>query len=304
MFRRVVILLVALGLVGTSCGDAPAPAPPPTEAPPVSTNTPADPAGDERRPGWITGQATDARGNPLTNVHVIIRSGSVSMGTDSYREVEVDPTGHYAQQVPGTSYAISAYVNTTYKGRRYQLWLDPLDGVDSPNQDVRGGLVKDFVWRLAGPTPKAQDQPENPASYYGGEIDLGDDVEFQFTYVGGVRDSPPYPPGATVRLELTPDGPLLDGSPGTVLTYDQDPATLATAVLRDVPLGDYIARARLVEAGGATAPLRVAARNADGQFGAPQPGDSAAVIFMPDRMGAFGTALVTLHILRRAESAH
>jgi hypothetical protein len=269
----------------------------------VSTNTPADPAGGDRRPGWITGQATDARGNPLPNVHVIIRSGSVSMGTESYYEAEVDQTGHYAQQVPGTSYAISAYVNTTYKGRRYQLWLDPVDGVDSPNQDVRGGLVKDFVWRLSGPTPRAKDQPENPASYYGGEIDLGDDAEFRFTYGGGASESPPYPAGATVRLELTPDGPLLDGSPGTVLTYDQDPATLATAVLRDVPLGDYIARASLVAAGGGTTPLRVAARNADGQFGAPTPGDSATVIFMPDRMGAFGAALVTLHILHQDESA-
>jgi hypothetical protein len=44
--------------------------------------------------------------------------------------------------------------------------------------------------------------------------------------------------------------------------------------------------------------LRVAAHVADGKIGAPEPGESAAVIFMPDRMGAFGTSLVTLYILR------
>lgn len=295
--RRLFALLLAISFAGAGCGDAPAPAPPPT-APPLSTSTP-DPAPGERRSGWITGKATDTQGRPLTGVHVIIRSGSVSMGTESYYEAEVDQHGIYAQRVPGTSYAITAYTNTTYKGRRYQLWLHPADGVDSPNQDVRGGLVKDFVWQLSGPTPKAKDLPENPGSYYGGELDLGDDAEFSFTYGRGVVDPSVYPAGAKIRLQLTPDGPLLDGSAGTPLTYDLAPEKLAPAVLRDVPLGDYIARASLVAVDGSTTPLQVAAHIADGTFGAPDPGDSAAVIFMPDRMGGFGTSLVTLYLLRQ-----
>ena len=295
--RRLFALLLAISFAGAGCGDAPAPPPPPT-VPPLSTSTP-DPASGERRSGWITGTALDSQGRPLMGVHVIIRSGSVSMGTESYYEAEVDQNGVYAQRVPGTSYAITAYINTTYKGRRYQLWLHPVDGVDSPNQDVRGGLVKDFVWQVSGPTPKAKDQPENPASYYGGELDLGDNAEFSFTYGGGVTEPPSYPAGAKIRVDLTPDGPLLDGSPGTMLSYELAPEELASKVLRDVPLGDYIARAALVTTEGNTTALRVAARNADGKIGAPEPGESAAVIFMPDRMGAFGTSLVTLYILRQ-----
>jgi hypothetical protein len=83
------------------------------------------------------------------------------------------------------------------------------------------------------------------------------------------------------------------------LTYNLDPATLTTAVLRDVPVGDYTARATLVEASGGTTPLRVASKNADGQFGGPEPGDSASVRFMPDRMGVYGISLVALYILRQ-----
>jgi hypothetical protein len=301
--RRVIALLTALALMVVGCGDAPAPATvlPPTEVPP--TDAPGDSAptaaasSGERRPGWITGTATDSQGRPLAGAHVTIRSGSVAMGSGSYYEAVADAAGHYAQQVPGTSYAITAYAPLTYNGRNYQLWLAPVDGIESPNQDVRGGLVKDFVLKLAGAKPAAQTAPDNRASYYGGEIDLGDDGEFRTSFNPGAPPPPPYPAGATVRLELTPDGPLLDGSPGTVLTYDLDPATLATAVLRDVPLGDYTARATLVAAGGTT-PLQVAAKNADGQFGAPQPGDTARLIFTPDRMGAYGVSLVSLYILR------
>lgn len=297
--KRVLVLCVVVGLLTVGCGDAPAPTVPPTDVPAESTSTPGDPGSGERRPGWITGKATDAQGHPLSNVRVVIRSGSVSMGSESYYEAEGDQAGRYAQQVYGTSYAITAYTSISYKGRTYKLWLDPLDGIDSPNQDVRGGLVKDFVLRLSGARPSAKTQPDSPDSYYGGVLDLGDDAEYRLFYSSGSPAPPPYPAGAKVRLELTPDGPLLDGTTGTVLSYDLEPETLATAVLRDVPLGDYIARATLVEAEGGTTALRVAARIADGRFGAPELGASAVVAFMPDRMGSFGASLVTLHILRQ-----
>jgi hypothetical protein len=298
--RRALALLITVGVFVAGCGDAPpAPPIPPTPAPLEPTATPADdPPGGERRPGWITGQATDSRGTPLADVHVIIRSGSVTMGSAAYYEVQPDATGHYAQEVPGTSYAITAYAMVRYQNRTYKRWLHPVDGIESPIQDVRGGLVKDFVLKLAGLRPSGKDAPDNPGSYYGGEIDLGDDAEYRFFYNQGAPEPPPYPAGTKVRLDLTPDGPLLDDSPGTVLSYDLDATTLATAVLRDVPLGDYTARATLLEAGGGTSPLRVATKVADGTIGSPQPGDTAAVRFMPESLGSYGVTLVPLYILR------
>jgi hypothetical protein len=297
--RRILPLHLLAVLILVGCGDAPAgpvttPAPP-TATPPAGAPTPAA-AGGQPRPGWITGQATDAQGNPLPGVRVIIRSGSVSMGTNSYFEVAVDETGRYAQKVYDTAWGVTAHVTTEYKGRTYNLWLHPVDGIDTPSQPSKDGLVKDFVWRLSGPTPAAAQNPDAPGSYYGGVIEVGDDIEFGGLSGSGFGTPHTYPAGSQIRLTLTPDGPLLDGSEGAVVTRDLAPDNLAGEVLRDIPLGDYTAQAALVTADGRTTPLRVAAP-LPGTWGAPAPGATAPVVFAPTRMGPYGVSNVTLYIL-------
>ena len=302
--RHILPLPVLVALLLAGCGDAPAnptatPAvgTPTTAAPPAgSTPTPAPAASGQAQPGWITGQATDAQGNPLPNVRVIIRNGSVTMGTNSYFEVTPDAGGRYAQQVYDATWGVTAYVSTEYKGRRYNLWLHPVDGIDTPSQPSAAGLVKDFVWRLAGPRPAATQSPGAPDSYYGGIIEIGNDAEFGAFSGGGFGDPHLYPAGSSIRLELTPDGPLLDGSAGTAVTQDLAPDTLTQAVLRDIPLGDYTAKATLIEAGGQATPLRVATR-LPGVFDTPAPGATAPIAFMPSQMGQYGTANPTLYIL-------
>lgn len=299
-------MLVALLLAG--CGDAPVtpaapPAATPTPAAAPSAATPATPApaaAGAAQPGWITGQATDAQGHPLPNVRVIIRNGSVTMGTNSYFEVTTDAEGRYAQQVYDATWGVTAYVSTEYKGRSYNLWLHPVDEIDTPSQPSAAGLVKDFVWRLAGPRPAAKQNPDSPDAYYGGIIEIGNDAEFGAFSGGGFGEPHPYPAGSTIRLALTPDGPLLDGSAGAAVTQDLAPDTLTQAVLRDIPLGDYTATATLIEAGGQATPLRVATRR-PGVFETPSPGATAPIIFTPSQMGQYGTANPTLYILPQSE---
>jgi hypothetical protein len=229
-------------------------------------------------------------------VRVIIRNGSVTMGTNSYFEITPDAGGRYAQQVYDATWGVTAYVSTQYKGRSYNLWLHPVDEIDTPSQPSAAGLVKDFVWRVAGPRPAAKQNPDSPESYYGGTIDIGTDADFGLFSGGGFIDPHQYPAGSQIRVELAPEGPLLDGSTGAVVTRDLVPGTLGQAVLRDIPLGDYRASATLVEAGGRTTPLRVATR-LPGVFENPPPGDAAAIIFPPSQMGQYGTAMPALYIL-------
>jgi hypothetical protein len=198
-------------------------------------------------------------------------------------------------------YEITAYVSAFYKERTYGLWLHPVDNINTPSQPSADGLVKDFVWLLSGPTPAAKKAPSSPYSYYGGIIHVGDEPEFMMFYRNGVlSDARKYPAGSKVRLELTPDGTLLDGSKGEVLTYDLDPGELGTSTVPDVPLGDYVATASLVDAKGRTTPLQVVTVLPGRNIGDPiTPADSAPVQFLPSGMGSFGLSLVSLYILPR-----
>lgn len=73
---------------------------------------------------------------------------------------------------------------------------------------------------------------------------------------GGVSFQNNLPAGCSLRLTLTPRGPLLDGSAGRTLTRD-----LLLYHWRDIPIGVYTATATLIgPSGGMTAlPLRVVA---------------------------------------------
>jgi hypothetical protein len=307
--KRVLLLLTFVALALSACGGEPSPSPTPTPlqnqaiAEPTGTTPPALPAPetslpDGTAPGVIAGIVTDQAGNPLTNAHVTIW-GTTGAGANTYFEAAVDGDGRYAQPVPVGVYEIKAYAGIEYNDRHYNVWLDPVDGIDTPSQDAANGLTKDFELRLSGPKPTAKTRPNAADSYYGGVIDLSTEGQYYLFYGNGKMVEPfVYPDGAVVRVELTPNGQLLDGSVGEVITREIKGNEVAAANILDVPLGDYTVRASMVETDGAVTPLRVASSIPGGPFGEKiVPAESARAEFVPSRMGDYGVEPVELFII-------
>ncbi len=67
-----------------------------------------------------------------------------------------------------------------------------------------------------------------------------------------------YPSGSALEITLTPDGPLLDGSKGAVITQTVHMTNQwRDAYLRGIPFGVYRTTARLIEPNGTSHKLRL-----------------------------------------------
>jgi hypothetical protein len=221
--------------VGTPDGDATAGAggtPPAVPTPPAS---PAPIPGDRNPEALVAkGHVTDSAGNPLGGVAV---TADFQLTEDFGLDGTTDANGDYRIELdpPISSWHMSAQLTTTYHGIEYSFALHPLD--DSPFVGQEGG-VRDFVWRLTGPTV-------HPEFTYGGTVIVyadfaGGDILTEF-----------------VELTLTPDGPLVDGSAGAAITASGD-------AIQDVAVGRYTISARYLEPGKPPVPLLVRVRGAAG----------------------------------------
>jgi hypothetical protein len=178
------------------------------------------------------GHVTNAAGRPLAGA-VINADWQLS---DEYSiDGTTDANGDYriALDPPQSSWHMNGSYSTTWNGTAYMFDLDPVD--DSNFVGTDGG-VRDFVWRLTGETPEG-------GAFYGGT------VQSYMDFSGEIPIDPQY-----VHLTLTPDGPLVDGSMGTVVTATGDR-------LDDVAVGRYDVTAAYVEPGKDTVGLLVRVRN-------------------------------------------
>lgn len=260
-----------------------APEPLPTEeAPQEPTPAPTvvnQPSGAPE-PGVIKGRVTDTKGKPLADVPMTIH-GTSSAGERANFSTRTGPDGHYSLHVPDGTYRVYGYYMTQYKGRTYRLPVWPVDNVDGIAHYSRDGVVKDFVWKINGPSPFAKDDPNNAYYYYGGYADLGDLYHFEMMHGEAPWHSHKFPAGSTIELTLKPDGPLMDGSAGQPIVFQIPPDQLTDWNLWDIPLGDYTASAQLIEKSGRKSPLRVAAvSQANGGEALPKL-KSAPIVFLP-----------------------
>jgi hypothetical protein len=225
--------------------------------------------------------------------------GTTDRGDRTQHNIRTDATGHYAIHVPDGTYRITASTRVQYNGRSYQLPLDPTDGIDSISQYSAEGLIKDFAWRISGPEPAGKDNPNIVSYYYGGYLKIRDDAQFELLRGGGNVIQPhEYPEGASVELKLTPKGPLLDGSKGEVQIVKFAASEIKDYAVWDVPLGDYTATVRLIEASGKATALHVATISEHSGPDRLQPLRSAPVVFLPhDELGGIGTYGVEFYIL-------
>src|SRR5688572_20495967 len=152
----------------------------------------------------ITGKLADQAGKPLSNVSVSV-FGYPRGSQETFSKVAdlPGPAERYSVDVPeGTYEAPRANVSTTYNGRRYVLPLASADNTRDwgEQKESKSGLTRDFVWRISGPRPTGMGEDKAAAGFWGASINLDKGAD-----VGDF---------GTVEVTLTPDGPLIDGSPG------------------------------------------------------------------------------------------
>lgn len=180
------------------------------------------------RAGHVTGTVFDTLGRPLAGAGVLITGTTYVQGQRTSFDTVTGADGTYAVRVPDGRYGARAWVDVQFNGVTYSRILHPLSGNANSQIDSEVGGTLDFQWLLSGLSAP----PGNVASnYYGATIDL--------TYCGLPADAycaseyaafpdRPVPGGSTVRVTLTPVGPLIDGTEGEELNFqftarDQDP---------------------------------------------------------------------------------
>ena len=222
-FRNTVMLSV-IALVGIcimGCGSAP------------TSNCTA-------QPGFICGRAVDSQGNPLPQAIIEVYGTATVNGYPVDMNISANPDGTYGpRQLQDGNYTVHARVQVTYQGINWNLQLRPDDGVNNNLLSVNG-IVKNFTWKLTGLQPGGD--PNIPGGYYGAYIAASPGI-------GGN-----IPAGSHLNFQLTPQGRLVDGSPGQTLTFNNMDAA-GDGYLKDIPLGVYTISATGTDSNGTAFPV-------------------------------------------------
>lgn len=207
-----------------------------------SKNEQPTPEAGKPKQGHATGKVTDSQGNPIAGAKILLDN---TMLYASYINATTGDDGTYSIKMPTGAYGIwKAYATITreYHGKTYTMDLHP-DKTDSFNEE---GAERSFTWKLTGK------KPEDEFFYYGGSIRIG-------PAVGSI-----IPDNKNIVVIIEPDGPLIDGTIGEMLTIPygdvkwQDPVEIkdipigrykAIAVYHD-EMGDYLLRLRNLETEG------------------------------------------------------
>jgi hypothetical protein len=203
------------------------------------------------KPGRLVGNLADAHGRPLSDVTVSI-DGFSDKGEPVTRSLFVrGPATRFEMELPDGTYSTpTARVEVDYNERHYVLPLASADdsGEWPQQQDSKRGLVRDFTWRLKGRVPGGN--PVEPSGYWGATV--------LFDKQGDLGDL------ANLKITLTPDGPLIDGTPGQVVEFDRVVPWRRNDehYLFDVPIGRYVATVKQVF-GEQQTPLRVSSFSVD-----------------------------------------
>ncbi|MBW3636451.1 MAG: carboxypeptidase-like regulatory domain-containing protein [Armatimonadetes bacterium] len=207
----------------------------------------------KRRPGFIVGRCVDGRGKPLRGVRIRV-FGTTAAGEKTNYQTTTGTNGQYSIQLPKGNFHVgwAHFDAPSPAGPPYALPLHPIDGNidDAPSAQ---GIVENFVLKIAGRISPLNDAGSD-LSYYGGSIQLSRGTLANGSMFTGYTYE--FPEGASVELQLTPVGKLVDGSVGKTLTRRQSVRYGATFL--DIPIGQYQVAATLIEADGTRKPLRVA----------------------------------------------
>lgn len=205
--------------------------------------------------GSVQGQALDTGGKPLSGVQVWIKP----VVTTGVAETLTDDTGRYqVTGLPPVGYRSYAWLRAPYQGKTFCYRLAQPSATDYNAFNPREGLVRNFRWQLSGRIPG--EEPYSDLGYFGGSLPL-------MAAFG-------QPRWATqddeIELQLTPVGPLIDGSVGKPMTKTAPRG----AMVLDVPIGTYRVKATFIGTNGTREALHVSAF--DGNYA-----EEATVKFKP-----------------------
>jgi hypothetical protein len=220
-------------------------------------------------PGVVTGVARDARGRALADAVVDVKM----VFNPNVVRVHTGADGRYtARGLPaGLSHQVKAWLPVDYRGKAYCVRLAMPNATDYDAFVPSEGVVRDFRWQLTGRIPDAGN------NYFGASLSLA---------MASVHYDTLLEDGDDVEIRLVPDGPLVDGSEGAVVTRTvRFHRTGWESRLLDIPHGVYTASATRVRAGVRTA-LKV------GKFGfGSQLGATTTVHWEPDHPGTCSQVL-------------
>jgi hypothetical protein len=258
MSRRAAAILLAL-VTAAACSPSPGPTGPGRTTTPGATGGPDATTGPgattavvsgPAEPGVVKGRVTTADGQPIegASIRIIGYTGTIGQHDDN---LVTGPDGTYRIEIEDGLYELEAQATIAYGGETFILPLEPADGTCDEAESSQG-IVEDFVLRLSGPRQCTTIGDDNAGRYFGAAA-----VVYQ--QLSGAAS-----PDAVVEFTFTPDGPLVDGSEGEVLTMERTVSALSnhfgpldgTATLYDIPIGRYTVSAELRD-GTTTVPLLV-----------------------------------------------
>jgi hypothetical protein len=189
------------------------------------------------KPGKVRGYVKDLSGNPLKGATIGIRS-SYFAGQYSGAQGETDANGYYEFVVPkGSAHFYNAGYQFEWGDGVAAVGLHPADGKLDSFTTV-DGAVENFVLLPYGVTSR-ENVSQNPyisSSYYGGSIYLSyNTVEEgdRGRIAGGIVEN------SIVEITLTPEGKMLDGTPGKTFIIRQPIGFKGNLNIHNIPLGRY-----------------------------------------------------------------
>jgi hypothetical protein len=209
-------------------------------------------AASRRKPHTISGNIIGTDGKPIPNAdayRVFVWGTTIAAEKTNYG-LDVDAKGHFEQQVPDGLYQIKATCIVKLAGSRVPVdlvWLD--DKRVGVVQSSDKGIVRDFCLAMSGLRPG--EDAKDLRNFFGGAFKV---TGPSYNVTQGSYSA--RHPGAKVKLTLTPQGPLVDGSKRQAYTAEYDITELNYGSERKVPIGVYRVIAVLIDKDGAKHPLQ------------------------------------------------
>ena len=213
----------------------------------------------------MRGYVYDTKGNPLKGARIGARSTAAG-GFYSGAQGKTDDKGYYEIEVPwGAAHFYCAGYAVDYDEGRAAMGLHPADG-ESDGFATNVGEVENFVLLPYGIADRdaIQDDPRYLNNYYGGNIILSWSVNSGST----LFDSPQnLSNDSVIEVTLTPEGPLVDGSPSRPIVIRKTVSADAPTQLyvNNIPACAYKITANLV--GGGALRMKEAGPNRNKGFG-------------------------------------
>ena len=254
---RLGLLTVCMVIALVACGSG---AEEPGDGSP--TDDSAAPAEAVEPPGdgpMVYGQVRTADGRPVVGAEIsVVGVLDESAEYAGYTPV-TDAQGRYQVSVQPGDFSVSGTYSTDYLGQHYTFGLAPETGTGDESFPIRDTPSEhNFIWKISGRRPGTEGAGELGNDFFGGQAHfyIADVRAFQMHETHFADE---FGSGFEVKVELTPEGPLIDGSAGTTYTSSHMVSMPNEAKWTDIdiPVGQYRVQVTVVKADGSTKALDV-----------------------------------------------